>query len=297
MPPIPRWPSNYASLQRPPASLNPTSRRAAWLHWTALVAAFLSIVVAIVWKWGEPGSGVAIILQSMDVALAVFFCFELFTRTGFREKGVSYLQWRWFDYFAIIPVIALGPIVATVAFWPVLICRAIRLADRTFGDLFLQRNALIVVGIVEEEISDRILDKILTRWDAELKRANFGTAMSIALARNQEAVLQRVYAEQLQEGTFAKIAHYTGLQATLEKEERRLFGAVIEMIGSPEVDKAIRDVIGAALARARLSLNEREWRQRVGEALREDPINVKPSTVKASTPKRPTVKRIAVNAS
>lgn len=245
-----------------------------------MAAALASVLIAIAWKWGEPGPGFAIILQSLDVALAVFFCFELFTRTGFQRRGVSYLQWRWFDYIAILPIIALGSLAVSIAFWPVLICRAIRLADRTFGDRFLQRNALIVVSIVEEEISDRILDKILTRWDVELQRANFGTAMAIALARNKESVLQRVYAEQLQDGTFAKIAHYTGLQATLEKEERRLFGAVIEMVGSPEVDKAIRDVIGASLGRARAHLNDRDWRRRVGAAMREEPVKIRRAATK-----------------
>ena len=283
MPPVQKWQS-APPLQSLPAALASTGRRAAWIHWTALAAALVSVLVAVVWKWGEPGSGFAIALQSIDVALAIFFGVELFTRSGFRKNGISYLEWRWFDYIAILPVIALGSLAVSIAFWPVLICRAIRLADRTFGDRFVQRNALMVVSIVEEEISDRILDKILTRWDDELQRANFGTAMSIALARNKEAVLQRVFAEQLQEGAFSKIAHYTGLQATLEKEERRLFGALIEMVGSPEVDKAIRDVIGASLARAREHLNDRDWKRRVGAAMREDPVKVKRATARRVPP-------------
>ena len=280
MPPVSRWPAAPPVLWRITAALGGTGRRAAWLHWTALAAAMLSILVAVVWKWGEPGSGFAVVLQSIDVGLAVFFSLELFTRSGFRKNGLSYLDWRWFDYIAILPIFALGSLAVSIAFWPVLICRAVRLADRTFGDSFVQRNALLVVSIIEQEISDRILDKIVTGWDEELKRANFGTAMSIALARNKEGVLQRVYAEQLQDGTVAKIAHYTGLQATLEKEERRLLGAVIDMVGSPEVDKAIRDVIGASLGRARAHLDGRDWRRRIGVAMREEPVTLKRDTTK-----------------
>jgi hypothetical protein len=238
------------------------ARRSRPLHWLAWTAALVSVALLAFWKWGTPDAGSVTLLRGIDVGLGLFFAVEFFTRSGWRQSRTAYVKWRWFDFIAIVPVTALGPVAVPAVFWLVFVCRAIRVVDRTLGDGFVQRNALLVVGAVEEEISDRVLEKMLARWEDELDHANFGAALAKALQRNKEAVLQRVYAEQLQEGTFAKIAHFTGLQASLEKEERRLFGAVIEMVASKEVDEAIRDVISSSLRRTREQLGAREWRRK-----------------------------------
>ncbi|HLE47114.1 MAG TPA: hypothetical protein VI818_02365, partial [Candidatus Thermoplasmatota archaeon] len=208
--------------------------------------------------------------------LAVFFAAEFFTRTGWQRSRRSYIKWRWFDFIAILPITVLGPIAVPAVFWIVFSCRAIRLVDRALGDGFVQRNTIILLGIVEEELSDRVLEKMLSRWERDLEHADLGTAMSRALARNKPAVLRRVYAEQLQEGAFAKIAHYTGLQSGLEREENRLFSAVIEMVGSKEVDEALRDVLASTLRRTREQLGNREWRRALASSLQIGGVAVKP---------------------
>lgn len=261
--PLSSLPSSRAPGGRPPSTARPRS-----IHWLAWAAAVASIGIAAVWMWAAPADNLITLLQGADVGLALFFAVEFFTRTGWQRSRAAYLKWRWFDFIALVPVTVLGPLAIPLVFWLVLACRAIRLIDRTLGDGFVQRNALVLVGAVEEEISDRVLEKMLARWEHELHDAKFGAAMAQALARNKEAVLRRVFAEQLQDGTFAKIAHFTGLQAALEQEERRLFSAVIEMVGSHEVDEAIRDVVATSLSRTRQQLGTRDWRRNFGAATR-----------------------------
>lgn len=246
--------------------MNPGRPRSRALHWLAWAAALFSVAVLALWKWGPTGLVAPAILQWADVGLAVFFAWEFFTRTGWRQSRTAYLKWRWFDFVAIVPFTVLGPAAVAPVFWIVLVCRTIRLADRSLGDGYVQRNTLLLMGAVEEEISDRILEKMLSRWERELQGAHFGTAMGKALERNREAVLKRIYQEQLQEGTFAKVAHVTGLQATIEKEEARLFAALVEMVGSAEVDEALRDVVASSLRRTREQLGKRDWRSRIGRA-------------------------------
>lgn len=252
-----------------PTHLDASRSRA--LHWLAWATALVSIAVLVLWNWGPGDPRVSTALQWVDVGLAVFFAFEFFTRTGWRRSRTAYLKWRWFDFVALVPATVLGPVAVAPIVWVVLICRIIRLADRTLGDGYVQRNALLLMTAVEEEISDRVLEKMLSRWERELEGAKFGKAAGEALARNRDAVLRRVYHEQLQEGALAKIAHFTGIQGTIEKEEARLFGAVIETVGSPEVDEAIRDVVASSLRRTREQLGTRDWRRRIGRLAPELP--------------------------
>jgi|GEM_PF-2320123 len=245
----------------------PALHRSRTLHWLAWGGALVSIAIAALWMWSAPNANLVTLIQGVDVALALFFAAEFFTRTGWQKSRLTYVKWRWFDFVAIVPITALGPLSVPAVFWIVFVCRAIRLVDRTLGDGFVQSKVIALASIAEEEISDRVLVKMLARWERELETAHFGAAMAQALSRNKEAVLQRVYAEQLQDGTFAKIAHFSGLQSTLEKEERRLFSAVIEMVGSHEVDAAIRDVIASSLRRTRQQLSAQDWRRNLATPL------------------------------
>lgn len=254
-------------LARPSIRPGAPGARSRSLHWLAWAAALVSVAVLVLWKWGPQTLAVPTLVQGADVGLAVFFALEFFTRTGWRRSRTAYLKWRWFDFVALLPVTVLGPFAIAPLIWFVFICRVIRLVDRTLGDGFVQRNVLLFLEAVEEEISDRVLEKMLVRWEGELKGSKFGTATAQALERNKEAVLRRVFDEQLQDGTIAKIAHFTGLQAALEKEERRLFDAVIEMVGSHEVDEAIRDVVASSLRRTREQLGARDWRRRLGATM------------------------------
>lgn len=250
------------TVAKPPSPvLGPVLHRSRTLHWLAWGGALISMAIAAIWMWTAPSANLLTLIQGVDVALALLFAAEFFTRTGWQKSRLTYVKWRWFDFVAIVPITALGPLSVPAIFWVVFVCRAIRLVDRTLGDGFVQRKVIGLASIAEEEISDRVLVKMLARWERELETANFGTAMAQALSRNKEAVLQRVYAEQLQDGTFAKIAHFSGLQSTLEKEERRLFSAVIVMVGSREVDSAIRDVIASSLRRTREQFSARDWRR------------------------------------
>lgn len=256
------------------------------LHWLASAAALVSLATLWLWAWGRPGPVPDAVLQWTDLTLAAFFALELFTRTGWLQSRLTYLKWHWFDFVAILPLTVLGPAAVAPLVWIVLASRLVRLVDRTLGDGYVQRNTLILIGALEEEISDRVLANMLSRWERDLDHARFGSSIARALARNQEAVLRRVFAEQLQDGAFAKVAHFTGLQSGIEREERRLFEALIATLGSPEMDEALRDVLASSLRRGRAQLSTRDWRAKLSAASRmtaTSPAAAAPSVTAAPT--------------
>lgn len=243
-------------------------RRSRLLHWTAWAAAVVTLAMMLLVVARPVGPGLTPLFLALDAAFAVFFAFEFFTRTGWRQSRAAYLRWRWFDFLAMVPVLAVptGFPAHALLFWVVLGCRAIRATDRTLGDGFVQRNLLVVLSVLEEEISDRVILKIIGRIDGELQRGRFGQAAAQAMSQNKDAVLKRIYDEQLKEGAVARFAAITGLKEALEHAERKMFDSIIEVVGSPEMDHAIRDVIGASLERARQEIGTKSSRNRFGRS-------------------------------
>lgn len=242
-------------------------RRARWLHWLAWAAAVAAIVVLAFAAFGEPGRETAMALGWTDLGLTLAFAVEIFTRSGWRRDGWKYLAWRWFDFIAMVPLVFLFPLrldSILIWVWIVLVMRLVRLVDRTLGDGFVQRNALALLSAVEEEISDRVLLSIIARIETEIALAKFGEGAANALGRNREAVLNRIYEEQLRDGAFSKIATFTGLRETIERAEEKTFDAIRSIVGSKETDEAIRDVIQTALRRARLQIGAKSWKRRLG---------------------------------
>lgn len=246
----------------------PIARRARWIHWTAWLAALLAfalLLVPLAWPETRPrASG----LGTFDLILTLFFLLEFFTRSGFRRLGLRYAATRWFDFVAMVPaawMLTGGPTIPEWVSWTVLVARGARAIDRTLGDGFVLRHVLALLEAAEEEISDRVVVKILTRVQAELVDARFGQAAAEALRKNRDEILNRIYREQLRDaGLLGSFASITGLQAALEKSERRLFDSIVEMVGSPETDAMIADIVGQTLERAKREIGVRSWRTRLG---------------------------------
>ncbi len=236
------------------------------LHWSAFAVAAISFVLLLSWmaqKRGPvPGPWVQI-----DLALGVASAIEFFTRSGFRWKPVSYIITHFFDFAAIVPALALvnqGYPFETPWVWVVLVARGARMVDRLFGDGFVQRNALALLEGFEEEITDRVLIHIITRIQADVARGRFGKAVGEALERNKASVLQRVKDAHPKEGAAVHIARATGLEAALEHAEERIYDAIIAVINSPEMDKALRDALDAAFISVREQIGAHSWQQHLG---------------------------------
>jgi hypothetical protein len=206
-------------------------------------------------------------LVLLDIGLGVVFAIEFFTRSGFRWNRATYLLTRFFDFVAIVPALALvhhGFAMEGVWVWIILVARAARAVDRFLGDGFILRNILALVEGFEEGITDRVLERIIARIQADMDRAGFSHGVSEAFVRNKAAVLQRVRAATPRDGLVPGLAHIVGLDAALERAEERTYDAIVEIMNSEEVDRAVRDVVNSAFSRMRSEVGKRSWRQHLG---------------------------------
>ena len=147
----------------------------------------------------------------LDISLGVIFAVEFFTRSGFRWGRISYLRTRFFDFIAIVPVLWLvhhGYPWQSVWLWIIFVARAIRVIDRLLGDGFIGRNVLALVEGFEEQITDRVLERIIARIQADMDKAGFSHGVAEALAKNKPGILQRVHAATPHEGLLPDLAAY-----------------------------------------------------------------------------------------
>jgi hypothetical protein len=240
--------------------------RSAVLHWGAFILSLFSLIILAKWVFSArgpvPGGWVW-----LDVGIGVVFAIEFFTRSGFRWGKLGYLRTRFFDFIAIVPALALvhhGFVIEGVWVWLILVARFIRVVDRLLGDGFLSRNLLALADGFVEEITDRVLDRILARIEGDMDRASFSHGVAEAFIKNKTAVLRRVREATPREGLVPELAHIVGLDKALERTEERTFDAVVGIIDSKEVDKAVRDAIGSTFSRMRKQIGEKTWRQHLG---------------------------------
>jgi hypothetical protein len=203
----------------------------------------------------------------LDIGLGVVFAIEFFTRSGFRWERGTYWRTRFFDFVAIVPALALvhhGLIFEGIWVWLIIVARAARVVDRFLGDGFVRRNVLALLEGFEEELTDRVLERIIARIQGDMDRAGFSHGVAKAFVRNKAAVLQRVRAATPHEGLGPGLAHIVGLDAALERAEERTYDAIVGIIDSEEVDRAVRDVVNSSFSRMRQELGEKSWRRHLG---------------------------------
>jgi len=203
----------------------------------------------------------------IDIGLGIAFVVEYITRSGFLWDKATYLRTHFFDFIAIVPALALvhhGFVIEGVWVWLILVARATRVVDRLLGDGFVRRNILALVEGFEEEMTDRVLERIIARIQADLDRAGFSHGVAEAFVRNKTAILQRVRAATPHEGFVPSLAHIAGLDAALERAEERTYDAIVGVIDSEAVDHAVRDVVNTSFSSMRNELGKKSWRQHLG---------------------------------
>ena len=240
--------------------------RNAALHWAAFTLSLLSFILLLTWVLSSQGS-VPSAWVLLDIGLGVIFAVELFTRSGFRGHRAAYLRSHFFDFVAIVPALALvqhGFVIEGVWVWLILVARFARVVDRFLGDGFVRRNVLALVEGFEEEITDRVLQRIIARIQGDMDRASFSHGVAATLVRNKAAVLQRVRAATPHEGLVPGLAHLVGLDAALERAEERTYDAIVGIMNSEEVDRAVRDVVNSSFSSMINELERKSWRQHLG---------------------------------
>jgi hypothetical protein len=240
--------------------------RNAVLHWAAFTLSLLSLILLSTRVFSSKGA-VPLGWVLLEIGLSVIFAVEFFTRSGFRWYRIKYLRSRFFDVFAIVPALALvnhGFIIEGVWVWLILAARFVRVVDRFLGDGFVKRNVLALVEGIEEEITDRVLERIVARVQEDMDQAGFSRGIADALERNKAAVLQRVRSVTPREGLGPSLARLVGLDAALERAEESTYDAIVGIMNSQEVDHAIRDIVNSSLSRIHAELGRKSWREHLG---------------------------------
>jgi hypothetical protein len=235
------------------------------VHWTALVLSVLSIVPLALWL-AKPDEIMSGSWYTWDIFFSIFFLFEFVTRSGFRWDPSGYTRTHFFDFVAIVPALVLvhyniwGD---TIWFWIIFAARLVRALDRILGDGFIRRNALAVAEGFEEEITDRVMIRILDRVQADLDRGHFGQAVATAIENNKQTMLKEIRTQHprlLESG----LAQAVGITGVLEKAEENIYEAIVKVLKSPELDKTIRQTMDSTFSTMRASVNEKSWKKNLG---------------------------------
>jgi hypothetical protein len=240
--------------------------RNAALHWAAFTLSLMSLILLSAWVSSSQGD-VPSAWVLIDIGIGVVLAVEFFTRSGFRWDRAAYLRTHFFDFVAIVPALVLvhhGFVIEGVWVWLILVARAARVVDRLLGDGFVRRTVWALVEGFEEEITDRVLERIVARLQSDMDRAGFSHGVAEALLFNKAAVLQRVRAATPREGLIPGLAHMVGLDAALERAEERTYDAIVGIVNSEEVDRAVRDAVNSSFSRMRNELGRKSWRQHFG---------------------------------
>jgi hypothetical protein len=259
-------PGENCTLAERLEELESLPHRSAVLHWVAFTLSVLSLILLSGWVLGS-SEQVPNTWMWIDIGLGVIFAIEFFTRSGFRWDRANYLRTRFFDFIAIVPALALvqhGFIIEGVWVWLILTARLIRVVDRFLGDGFVTRNVLALVEGFEEEITDRVLERIISRIQANLYRAGLSHKVAEALERNKGDVLSRIRASTPRKGFVPGLAHLAGLDAALERAEERSYDAIVGIINSEEIDRAVQDIVNSTFSSMRNELGRKSWRKHIG---------------------------------
>ena len=259
-------PQGGESIEDRLEELEALPRRHPILHWFAFFLSLLSLVLLSVWVF-SPRGPVPIAWIIFDIGLGAVTVVEFFTRSGFKWNRGVYLTTHFFELVAIIPALALvnhGFVLEGIWVWIILVARFARVIDRLLGDGFVRRNIWALVEGFEEEITDRVLQRIITRVQADMDRAHFSHEVAAAFVRNKSSVLQRVRAATPQDGLMPSLARIAGLDKALERAEERTYDAIVGIIDSEEIDAAVRDVVNSVFSRMHFELGEKSWKHKIG---------------------------------
>lgn len=240
-------------------------RRPGLLHWAAFVLSLVSLGIIVFWV-ADSRSHVTAFWAYLDLGLSAAFAVEFFTRSGLRWNWLGYISSRFFDFIAIAPALTLvyfNVPYEGVWVWIVLAARAVRAIDRLLGDGFVRRTFFALLEGLEEEITDRVLIRFISRIEAELYRGSFARGLAGVLERNKDSILNRVAETHPKEGLVANLADLTGLDDALKRAEERTYAAIIRLVGSPEVDRAIREAVDSAFIVMKKEMAEKTWRKRI----------------------------------
>ena len=240
-------------------------RRHPAIHWAAMVLSFVSLAPLIIWRvW--PDNFTNSNWYAWDIGFSVFFILEYITRSGFRWDPAGYTKTHFFDFIAIVPALVLIHFSVPwfmVWFWIILVARVMRAIDRVLGDGFIPRNVLAIAEGFEEELTDRVTLRILSRTREDMSRGKFGVGIGQAIEDNKMAVLKEIRTQhpRVLEND---VVRFTGITGALERAEENVYDAIVKVLKSPDIEKAIRDSVNTTFMSIETQVAQKSWKKNLG---------------------------------
>ncbi len=251
-------PKNGQPVQSAAARLEALSsrpRRPAHLHAGAAAISVISFALLLIWIASNQAHATSIWV-TLDTLFCILAALEFMTRSGLRWDRRSYILTHIFDFIALVPAILLvrnDVFSANLWAWLILAARTTRLADRLLGDGFVALSITRVLERFEQAVTDRVLLRLLEGVERGLAGGRLGSTAGAALAANREAILARIRSSRPSMDK-VPLGQVLGLEQRVRDVETQTFDAVVEVMSSAEVDRALRDVLTAALTDLRTGL-------------------------------------------
>jgi uncharacterized protein (UPF0147 family) len=150
-----------------------------------------------------------------------------------------------------------------VWFWIILVARVIRAIDRVLGDGFIPRNVLAFAEGFEEELTDRVTLRIVRRMKDDMSRGKFGVGIGQAIEDNKVAVLKEIRAQH-PHVLENDVVRFTGVTRALERAEENVYDAIVKVLKSPQIEKAIRDSVNTTFTSIETQVTEKSWKNNLG---------------------------------
>jgi hypothetical protein len=211
----------------------------------------------------DPGAEATRRIIIIDLVIVAIFAVEFLWRMFRAPTKMGYVKSHWYDLLGMVPVshplfrsFRLARILRLV----VLTSRFVRATNRSFGEAIVERTVGRYKEIIIEEISDRIILRVLDETERVLTAGAYGSSTARALHANRDALMARIN-DQLKEDRATRWAmHVPGMERVLDAVQERTINSVIATLGSEEVNETIVSVLREIMGDLRREVAKKEWK-------------------------------------
>lgn len=238
--------------------------------------ALVSVGLLIYEEVYDPGAAATRRIIIIDLVIVGIFAIEFLWRLARAPDRKAYVKGHWYDLVGMVPVshpLFRGFRLARVLRLVVLSGRLVRATNRSFGEAVVEKTVGRYKDIIVEEISDRIILRVLDETERVLTAGAYGSSTARALHANRDALMARIN-DQLKEDRATRWAmHVPGMERVLEAVQERTINSVIATVGSEEVNQTIISVVREILGDLRREVAKKEWKA-AGEPTPTPPENI-----------------------
>lgn len=187
----------------------------------------------------------------IDLTIVGIFALEYLVRLSQAKDKKAFVKSHWYDLVGMVPVshpIFRGFRLARIFRLVVISGRLLRATDRSLGEAFLQKQLTKYRAIVVEELTEPIFVAGLKLTENALVKGDYGSAVARALAQQRDTIANHMVNQMRKDTALNLLLKTPGIGPGIERLPGRVLDGVVETLGAPEIDDAIRQVIREIMA-------------------------------------------------